>query len=160
MAGPSSQSTTTPSNLRVTAHATAATDCSNGHVGLSDPPASVSISQLPTAKKAKGKKAADPSETGKLLAAKINQLELDAAGDKEQELEIGRLFSLHKFSGSIPATQRHFLNHVELPKSSNCQRAGSLLPTDSFQALRTKCCRLWPRPPLVDQYSLSHMSYI
>jgi hypothetical protein len=41
-------------------------------------------------KKGKPKKAADPSETGKLLAAKINQLELDAAGEKDQELEIGR----------------------------------------------------------------------
>ena len=41
------------------------------------------------AKKSKHKKAADPSETGKLLAAKINQLELDAAGEKDQEQEIG-----------------------------------------------------------------------
>lgn len=40
-------------------------------------------------KKAKSKKAVDPNETGKLLAAKINQLELDAAGEKDQELEIG-----------------------------------------------------------------------
>ena len=43
-------------------------------------------------KKAKSKKEADPSETGKLLAAKINQLELDAAGEKDQELEIGGSF--------------------------------------------------------------------
>ena len=41
------------------------------------------------AKKGKGKKAVDPSETGKLLAAKINQLELNAAGEKEEEQEIG-----------------------------------------------------------------------
>ena len=40
-------------------------------------------------KKAKTKKAMDPNETGKLLAAKINQLELDAAGEKDQEQEIG-----------------------------------------------------------------------
>ncbi len=46
----------------------------------------------PATKKGKGKKAADPNETGKLLAAKINQLELDAAGDKEQEAEIGWYF--------------------------------------------------------------------
>lgn len=41
------------------------------------------------AKKAKGKKPADPTETSKLLAAKISQLEQDAAGEKDQELEIG-----------------------------------------------------------------------
>lgn len=53
----------------------------------SQPPTSATA---PMGKKGKPKKAADPSETGKLLAAKINQLELDAAGEKDQELEIGR----------------------------------------------------------------------
>jgi hypothetical protein len=43
------------------------------------------------AKKAKGKKAADPTEQQKQIQAKIAQLEQDAAGDKEQELEIGAL---------------------------------------------------------------------
>lgn len=41
------------------------------------------------AKKQKAKKTADPSETSKLLAAKISQLEQDAAGEKDQEIEIG-----------------------------------------------------------------------
>lgn len=41
------------------------------------------------AKKGKAKKAADPSEQQKQIQAKIAQLEQDAAGDKEQELEIG-----------------------------------------------------------------------
>jgi len=40
-------------------------------------------------KKGKGKKAADPSEQQKQIQAKIAQLELDAAGDREQEAEIG-----------------------------------------------------------------------
>lgn len=40
-------------------------------------------------KKAKGKKAPDPTEASKLIAAKISQLELDAAGEKDQEAEIG-----------------------------------------------------------------------
>lgn len=44
------------------------------------------------AKKGKGKKHADPGETSKLLAAKISQLEQDAAGEKDQEAEIGMLF--------------------------------------------------------------------
>ncbi len=57
----------------------------------------------PATKKSKGKKAADPNETGKLLAAKINQLELDAAGDKEQEAEIGWYF---------PKTPTHKQEHI------------------------------------------------
>ncbi len=40
-------------------------------------------------KKAKAKKAPDPNEASKLIAAKISQLELDAAGEKDQEAEIG-----------------------------------------------------------------------
>ncbi len=48
----------------------------------------------PAAKKGATKKAADPSETSKLLAAKISQLESDKAGEKDQEAEIGGL-SVH-----------------------------------------------------------------
>jgi hypothetical protein len=40
-------------------------------------------------KKGKGKKPTDPNEASKLIAAKISQLELDAAGEKDQEAEIG-----------------------------------------------------------------------
>ena len=40
-------------------------------------------------KKGKAKKAVDSNETSKLLAARISQLELDAAGEKDQEAEIG-----------------------------------------------------------------------
>ncbi|TVY15256.1 hypothetical protein LARI1_G006797 [Lachnellula arida] len=43
------------------------------------------------AKKGKQKKATDPNEASKLIAAKISQLELGAAEDKEQEAEIGWL---------------------------------------------------------------------
>ena len=43
----------------------------------------------PPPKKGKGKKNTDPSEQQKQIQAKIAQLELDAAGDKEQEAEIG-----------------------------------------------------------------------
>ena len=66
----------------------------NGHAGSLDSPASENAAapppMAPTATKAKGKKAVDPNETSKLLAAKINQLELDAAGEKDQEIEIGK----------------------------------------------------------------------
>lgn len=40
-------------------------------------------------KKGKQKKVTDPNEDAKMIQAKIAQLELDAAGDKEQEAEIG-----------------------------------------------------------------------
>ena len=68
-------------------------DYAHGHGALPDSPASIpppvsSPALIP--KKSKGKKAVDPSETGKLLAQKISQLELDAAGEKDQEIEIGR----------------------------------------------------------------------
>lgn len=46
----------------------------------------------PATKKSKGKKEKPGAdETSKLLAAKISQLEQDAAGEKDQELEIGRV---------------------------------------------------------------------
>ena len=63
-------------------------DYVNGHGDLPDSPGSNMAPAPPPAKKGK-KKTADPHETSKLLAAKINQLELDAVGEKEQELEIG-----------------------------------------------------------------------
>ncbi|KAI9834833.1 MAG: hypothetical protein M1819_002741 [Sarea resinae] len=47
-------------------------------------------SAAPAPKKGKGKKPANANETSKLLAAKISQLELDAAGEKDQEAEIER----------------------------------------------------------------------
>lgn len=40
-------------------------------------------------KKGKQKKATEPNEASKLIAARISQLELDAAGEKDQEAEIG-----------------------------------------------------------------------
>lgn len=53
----------------------------NGHDHAHPPPAS---------KKAKGKKAMDSNEASRLLQARISQLEQDAAGEKDQELEIER----------------------------------------------------------------------
>lgn len=49
-------------------------------------------------KKGKQKKAMDSNEASKLVAARISQLELDAAGDKEQEAEIGGYKSAWEFS--------------------------------------------------------------
>lgn len=65
----------------------------NGHGELPDSPASIGAQPpgptAPGIRKAKSKKVADPNETSKLLAAKISQLESDAAGEKDQEAEIG-----------------------------------------------------------------------
>lgn len=52
-------------------------------------------------KKGKGKKAPNADEASKLIAAKINQLELDAAGEKDQEAEIGRSQSLFGLKGRL-----------------------------------------------------------
>lgn len=52
------------------------------------------MSSTNMAKKNKGKKVADPNETSKLLAAKISQLEQDAAGEKDQEQEIGAFYAV------------------------------------------------------------------
>ena len=63
----------------------------NGHSDSGDllpPPAA----PAPSGKKSKAKKEKiGADETSKLLAAKISQLEQDAAGEKDQELEIGQL---------------------------------------------------------------------
>lgn len=61
------------------------------------------------AKKNKGKKAADPNETSKLLAAKISQLEQDAAGEKDQEQEIER--EVKKATRDL----NQLLNNIESP---------------------------------------------
>lgn len=63
------------------------------------------------AKKSKGKKALDSSEASKLVAARISQLEVDTAAEKEQEAEIGRftprlLFVLKKAWYGV------FINHL------------------------------------------------
>lgn len=57
----------------------------NGHDGHSH--------STSTATKKKGKKAMDSNEAGRLsqVQARISQLEQDAAGEKDQELEIGGL---------------------------------------------------------------------
>ena len=78
-----------------------ALDYINGHGNLPDATPSGAPPAASTAKKSKNKKAADPNETGKLLAAKINQLESDQAGEKDQEAEIGGCSSAHALKDHI-----------------------------------------------------------
>ncbi|EJT76347.1 hypothetical protein GGTG_06267 [Gaeumannomyces tritici R3-111a-1] len=54
-----------------------------------DAPASAAAAAAQMSKKSK-KKALDSNEASKLVAARISQLELDAAGEKDQEIEIER----------------------------------------------------------------------
>ncbi|MCJ1397084.1 hypothetical protein MMC11_000276 [Xylographa trunciseda] len=72
----------------------AAVDYINGHGALPDSPASGSTPTsgpvAPVSKKTKAKKPVDDNEKAKLVAARLNQLELGAAEEKDQELEIER----------------------------------------------------------------------
>jgi hypothetical protein len=75
------------------------TNLTNGHMDPLDsvpPPAPAA----PANKKAKGKKDKyGPDEMSKALAAKISQLEQDAAGEKDQEAEIGACLPSRKTIG-------------------------------------------------------------
>ncbi|KAI9843223.1 MAG: hypothetical protein M1838_002719 [Thelocarpon superellum] len=57
---------------------------------LTDAPVLSAPHPSSTGKKAKSKRPTDPNETSKLLAAKISQLEIDKASEKDQEVEIER----------------------------------------------------------------------
>lgn len=95
MAGVASQAPTDLNSSRSSSvvNGIAAADYINGHGPLPDSPA-CNVAPTPTAaapvsKKAKGKKPVDDNEKAKLVAARLNQLELGAAEEKDQELEIG-----------------------------------------------------------------------
>ena len=110
MAGPGipAPNPTTSSRSSSTINNASSADYINGHGSLPDAPAPSAL-PTPTAsntKKGKGKKATDPNETGKLLAAKINQLEQDAAGEKDQEAEIGGYSSAHASKDNVLASMR------------------------------------------------------
>ena len=112
MAGHGSHAPTTAVGARPSTAANdnnPALDYINGHGNLPDAPAPNAAPTAPAApvpKKGKNKKAPDPNETGKLLAAKINQLELDAAGEKDQEAEIGGYSSTHASRENVLASMR------------------------------------------------------
>lgn len=60
------------------------------HIHSNDAQHSNQASQANASKKGKAKKP-DQAEASQLIAKKIAQLELDAAGEKDQEAEIGAL---------------------------------------------------------------------
>ncbi|KAK3378344.1 myosin-like coiled-coil protein-domain-containing protein [Podospora didyma] len=82
-------------NYGSTVHAAAAPDpaaaITNGHPVHNHENRPAPAPPAPMAgKKAKQKKGPEPNEASKLIAARISQLELDAAGEKDQEAEIER----------------------------------------------------------------------
>ena len=92
----------------------------NGHGEMAESPASNGpqgpAPVAPSTKKTKAKKATDPNETSKLLAAKISQLESDAAGEKDQEAEIGKSRNMmpssiyrNVFGHLLPIANNHYL---------------------------------------------------
>ena len=97
-------------------HSQSESSYSNGHHHHHHdaPPAGYSTS----AKKGKQKKATDPNEASKLIAAKISQLELDAAGEKDQEAEIG---SSHPFDIMSSCRQRWAKKASQARMSELCE---------------------------------------
>ncbi len=105
MAGRGSQLPPSSTNSTSSPAANPSVDYINGHGTLPDAPAPTAPAAV-TTKKGKAKKAPDANETGKLLAAKINQLELDAAGEKDQEAEIGGSLSRNGPKENVLASLR------------------------------------------------------
>lgn len=104
MAGVAAQppiaSMSTRSSPVVNGNGSANLDYINGHGALPESPASAAPPSAATSKKAKAasnqKPQDDQKKTEKLLAARINELEQNTKGDKEQEAEIG--MSIHTLS--------------------------------------------------------------
>lgn len=120
---PTHSSAPAPSRASSTAanHAHLDSSYANGH---HHPPhdagGSQSSGSANAAKKGKQKKATDPNEASKLIAAKISQLELDAAGEKDQEAEIGLL---RPFS---------FISVHETPSTKTCPNNVAVIFGESF----------------------------
>ena len=95
MAAVASQPPTGPNSSRSSSvmNGHPAVDYINGHGALPDSPASgstpISAPVAPVSKKTKAKKPVDDNEKAKLVAARLNQLEIGFAEEKDQELEIG-----------------------------------------------------------------------
>lgn len=94
---PPTASTSARSSPAVNGNGNANLDYINGHGALPDSPASAVPPPAAPARKGKPsttqKPQDDQKKTEKLLAARINELEQNTKGDKEQEAEIGMWFS-------------------------------------------------------------------
>ena len=119
-----------PASTHPTPIANAGLDYINGHGSLPDAPNSAPAPAAPATKKGKTKKAPDANEVGKALAAKISQLELDAAGEKDQEVEIGGFSSSSGTRESILGCMKE----LDLPQDMIAQ-AMRLLNADGGKAM-------------------------
>ena len=73
--------------------------------------------------KKKGKKTPDPLDAKKQLEAKIAQLELDAAGEKDQEAEIGGFLPVYvqmKISFGLYCQMSMVLSGISFPYHNGC----------------------------------------
>ena len=127
MAGHASHASTAPASSRPSpaTNKNPSSDYINGHASLPDAPAPSAAPAASTGKKGKSKKTTDPNETGKLLAAKINQLELDAAGEKDQEAEIGGYtFTQESKETVLAAMKEHDLSQDMIAEVARALDAG------------------------------------
>ena len=76
-----------------------------------------------TLRKGKGKKTTDATDASKQIAAKIAQLEQDAAGEKDQEIEIGMAMQCY----SCDATSSRALHKVLAQPTAGCVRESELI---------------------------------
>ena len=127
----------------------------NGHRVSTDASAATPNQSAQTSKKSKSKKAPDANEVEKALAAKISQLELDAAGEKDQELEIGG------FSSSVGTRESILgcMKELDLPQDMIAQ-AMRLLNADSSSKAMFRGGPPTPEkmePLLADLAGVSHL---
>ena len=112
------------------------TALTNGHADPIDsvpPPAPVA----PGNKKGKGKKDKyGPDEMSKALAAKISQLEQDAAGEKDQEAEIGAWSFLH-FAGGKESSLANFSS----PRRQSVRSKRQLVTSTSYSTISNHSIR-------------------
>lgn len=73
-------------------------------------PNGTDLAPPPPGKKGKQRKLADSSDTSRLLQARISQLEQDAAGEKDQEAEIG-------MRAAVPRLCPRFLPYLLTPRA-------------------------------------------
>lgn len=86
----SATSATRPNGSTTTHHDHDALSPNGTHLSQEPrPPPAPPVAATPSKKGGKAKKPIDSTETSKLLAQRISQLEHDAAGEKDQEAEIG-----------------------------------------------------------------------
>ena len=162
MAGhaPQAPTTNSRSSPAVNNNTNPSLDYINGHGSLPDAPAANAAPAATTTKKGKTKKAADPTDTGKLLAAKISQLELDQAGEKDQEEIVGGCSSTNASKENVLASmKKHDLPPDMIAAVAKAFHEGDKVSIaqgfpslETMESLLTKCSLLSPEFDLARTY--------